>query len=124
MTKKLLLLSAAFLLFSAMGLAEEKQTFEPTLPQNPAGQVLLPFQPMLDCTSNYIRGDLNESGYWDYYDAVAMINCLFADPRGWHCLPCLLDMNCDHYSTPVDLVILLRFTIDAPIFEINRKCPN
>jgi|GEM_PF-6670223 len=122
MTKKLLLLGAVFLLFTALSRSEQKPAFEPALPQNPSGQVLLPFQPMLDCTSNYKRGDFDEDEIWTILDAGAMINCLFTDPGGRLCLPCIVDLNCDNRPSPVDLVLLLRFIWEPPIFEI--KCPN
>lgn len=122
MTNKLLLLCAVFLLLSSAVWAGEETAFEPSLSQNPILQNLLPLQPMEDCTANYIRGDLNGNKYWDFDDIVPMINCIFVDPRGGLCIPCVVDMNCDNFPTPVDVILLLRFVWEPPIFEI--KCPD
>ncbi|HXF50033.1 MAG TPA: hypothetical protein VNL73_11505 [Verrucomicrobiae bacterium] len=122
MTKKPLLLCAVFLLLSSAVWAGEETAFEPNLPQNPTLQNLLPMQPMLDCTSNYMRGDFNINEFLDLDDVVVMLNCVFADPRGRLCLPCIVDMNCDNFPTPVDVILLLRFVWEPPIFEI--KCPD
>ncbi|MCI0406430.1 MAG: hypothetical protein L0209_10275 [candidate division Zixibacteria bacterium] len=122
--KPKMLLLCALLSFPAAPLsqAEDKAPFLPSLSQNPVTQNLLPFQPMEDCTANYMRGDFNESGFWDIDDAAHMINCVFVDPRGGLCLPCIVDINCDNRPTPVDMVLLLRFIIQRPIFEV--KCPG
>ena len=79
------------------------------------------FHPALDCTSNYMLGDLNENTFLDFQDVVLLINCVFINPNAPSCLVCIADLNCNKILTPSDVVLLIRFAIDPPIFEI--RCP-
>lgn len=80
------------------------------------------YNPMLDCSSNYMRGDFNGNEFLDFDDAVLLINCIYINPNGRLCLVCIGDMNCDKNLTATDVVILFHLILYPPEFDIH--CPN
>lgn len=79
---------------------------------------------MLDCDTNYLRGDFNRMYDRDLEDLAIMLNCVFIYAfSGVYCLPCEGDMNCDRRYTPADAAIFLKvFFSDNPDRPI--RCPG
>lgn len=120
MTKKLFLLCAILVSFPAsMAHAEQKADPLASVARNPSGQAPAPFRTLLDCDSNYVRGDFNDNKILDTWDVVQLINCVFLSSGGPACIICKGDLTCDNLLTPVDVVRILILSYFEPQRDIR-----